>query len=82
MDHGAFPRSVVSLDLTGNPIPSRSSSAAAALLTALSSHPKLEVIHMKRADINDTAFLPDLTSSHQNAFEKLQCLDLKETLVT
>jgi len=77
-----FPKGVLNLNLSDNPITSGSGSAAAALIVALSSLPKLEVIHMKRADIDDTAFPSDLASSHQSAFEKLQYLDLEGTPVT
>lgn len=79
IDH--LPQALATLDLSENPLASGSGSAVAALLSALSALPKLETLHLKKADLDDRAFPLSLLSS-ADAFERLTLLDMEETHVT
>ncbi|ETW83479.1 hypothetical protein HETIRDRAFT_383547 [Heterobasidion irregulare TC 32-1] len=79
IDH--LPQALATLDLSENPLASGSGSAVAALLSALSTLPKLETLRLKKADLDDRAFPSSLFPS-ADVFEKLTLLDMEETHVT
>ncbi|THH12674.1 hypothetical protein EW146_g7479 [Bondarzewia mesenterica] len=81
VDHENLPQSLVIIDLSENPLTSGSGSSVGALISSLSVLPKVEELHLARADIDDTAFHSCVLPA-ADSFKKLRLLDLEETQTT
>ncbi|KAK7048204.1 hypothetical protein R3P38DRAFT_2867969 [Favolaschia claudopus] len=76
-----IPKSIVNLDLSGNPLESgEGSQASAKLLAALSTLQKLKVFRCEKAEISDNAF--DSISHSSRPFPVVAVLDFGSTSVT
>ncbi|KAJ7334701.1 hypothetical protein DFH08DRAFT_1019203 [Mycena albidolilacea] len=80
--HLNIPNSLITLDLSENPLESEGPEACGKLLTALAALQKLKVLRCEKADISDATLEGFVADSPRNAFPAMAVFDFGSTKVT